>query len=46
MYKNKSDEDCFAHDDMYASSKDLAKKTVSDKIGLMKLHQILNMMDI
>ena len=47
-YRNKLDKVSIAHDAAYSYSKDLAKRTVSDKIlkELMKLLEILNMMDI
>ena len=32
MYRNELDKDCFAHDTTYSDSKDLAKRTISDKI--------------
>ena len=32
IYKNELEAACFAHDAVYANSKDLAKRTVSDKI--------------
>ena len=32
MYKNILDKSCFVHDVVYVNSKDLAKRTVSDKI--------------
>ena len=32
IYKNILDKDCFTHDTANADSKDLAKRTVSDKI--------------
>ena len=31
-YRNKLDKACFQHDTAYGSSKDLAKRTVSDKV--------------
>ena len=37
---------CFAHDAAYSDSEDLAKRTISDKIELMKLFEIVDMMDI
>ena len=48
LYRNELDKACIAHDAAYPYSKDLAKRTVSDKIlkELMKLLEILNMMDI
>ena len=32
MYRNELDKACFAHDAAYSDSKDLAKRTISDKI--------------
>ena len=32
LYWNKLDKACFAHDAAYSDSKDLAKRTISDKI--------------
>ena len=32
MYRNKLDKACFAHDAAYSNSKDLAKRTILDKI--------------
>ena len=32
LYRNESDKACFAHDAAYSESKDLAKRTISDKI--------------
>ena len=32
LYRNELDKDCFAHDVAYSDSKDLAKRTTSDKI--------------
>ena len=40
-YKNELDKACFAHDAAYSDSKDLAKRTISDKI----LKEIVDMMD-
>ena len=36
--KNKLDEACFPHDVSYTDSKDLIKRTVSDKVLKEKLH--------
>ena len=48
LYRNELDKACFAHDAAYSYSKDIAKRTVSDKIlkELMKLLEILDMLDI
>ena len=32
LYRNELDKACFAHDAAYSDSKDLAKRTISDKI--------------
>ena len=32
LYRNELDTACFAHDAAYSDSKDLAKRTISDKI--------------
>ena len=32
LYRNELDKACFAHDAAYSESKDLAKRTISDKI--------------
>ena len=32
LYRNELDKACFAHDTAYSNSKDLAKRTISDKI--------------
>ena len=32
LYRNELDKTCFAHDAAYSDSKDLAKRTISDKI--------------
>ena len=32
MYRNESDHACFARDTAYSDSKDLAKRTISDKV--------------
>ena len=32
MYKNELDKVCFSHDAAYSDNKDLAKRTISDKI--------------
>ena len=49
IYKNKLDKACFAHDASYANSTYLGKRNISDKalkVNLLKLQEILNMMDI
>ena len=32
LYRNELDKACFAHDAIYSNSKDLSKRTISDKI--------------
>ena len=39
FYKNKLDKACFAHDATYSESKDLAKRTISDKILKDRAHE-------
>ena len=49
IYRNELDKACFAHDAAYSDSKDLAKRTVSDKILKDRAYEIAinpNMMDI
>ena len=49
LYRNELDKACLTHDTAYSDIKDLAKRTSSDKIlkiELMKLLEILNLMDI
>ena len=46
LYRDELDKVCFVHDTVYSNSKDLPKRTISNKIELMKLLEILNMMDI
>ena len=36
LYRNELDKGCFAHDATYSDSKDLAKRTISDKILKIK----------
>ena len=40
LYRNELDKACFAHDAAYSDSKDLAKRTISDKILKDRAHQI------
>ena len=40
LYRNKSDKTCFAHNTAYSDSKDLVKRTVSDKILKDKAYKI------
>ena len=40
LYKNKLDKACFAHDAAYSDSKDLAKRTISDKILKDRAYEI------
>ena len=46
LYRNELDKACFAHYATYSVNKDLAKRTISDKVEFMKLLEIVNMMDI
>ena len=49
LHGNDLDKSCFAHDATYSDSKDLAKRSISDKIlkdKPMKKLEIVNMMDI
>ena len=47
IYQNKLDEACFAHNGAYSDSKDLPKRTISEKILKGRaLLEILTMMDI
>ena len=47
LYRNELDKACFAHDAAYCESKDLAKKTISDKILKDRAYEIaiVDMMD-
>ena len=40
LYRNELDKDCFAHDAAYSGSKDLAKRTISDKILKGRAYEI------
>ena len=40
MYRNELDKDCFAHDAAYSDSKDLANRTISDKILKDRAYEI------
>ena len=40
LYRNESDKACFAHDAPYSDSKDLAKRTISDKILKDRAYEI------
>ena len=40
IYKNELEKSCFAHDAAYADSKDLAKRTVSDKVSKDRAYDI------
>ena len=42
LYRNELDKACFTHDAAYFVSKDLAKRTISDKI----LKETVDMMDV
>ena len=49
LYKNELDKACFVHDKARSDSKDLAMRSISDKIlkdRAMKLLEIVNMMDV
>ena len=47
LYRNELDKVCFAHDAAYFDGKDLAKRTISDKILKERAYEItINMMDI
>ena len=41
IYKNELDKACFAHDAAYSDSKDLAKRTISDKILKERAYKML-----
>ena len=48
LHRMKLEKTCFGHDAAYFESKDLAKRTISDKIlkkKLMKLQETVDMMD-
>ena len=40
LYRNELDKACFAHDAAYSDSKDLAKRTISDKILKNRAYEI------
>ena len=40
IYEKKLDKACFAHDAAYADSKDLAKRTISNKVFKGKVYEI------
>ena len=42
IYKNELDKDCFQHDIAYGKSKDLIKRTQSDKVLKDKAFKIAN----
>ena len=46
LHRNELDKACFAYDSTYSESKDLAKRTISNKREPMNLLEIVNMMDI
>ena len=47
IYRNKLDEACFQHDAAYSDSKDLTKRTATEKkIKILKLKAVQNMMGI
>ena len=46
LYRNEWHKACLVYDSVYSDSKDLAKRTILNKIELMKLLEMLNMMDI
>ena len=41
MYKNELDKACFPHDAVYSDGKDLARRTISDKIWKDKVYEIV-----
>ena len=41
IYKNELHKACFAHDDAFADSKDLAKRIVSDKVLKDRVYEII-----
>ena len=40
LYRNELDKACFAHDAVYSNSKDLAKRTISDRILKGRAYEI------
>ena len=40
LYRNELDKDCFTHDATYSDNKDLAKRTISDRISKNKAYEI------
>ena len=40
LYRNELEKACFAHDTAYSDSKDLAKRTISDKILKDRAYEI------
>ena len=40
LYRNELDETCFAHDAAYSKKKDVANRTISDKIFKDRAHEI------
>ena len=40
LHRNELDKACFAHDAAYSDGKDLAKRTISDKISKNKAYEI------
>ena len=50
LYRNELDKACFAHNATYSDSKDLAKRTISDKIIKNRAYEIarnnVNLIDI
>ena len=40
LYRNELEKSCFSHDAAYSESKDLAKKTISDKVLKDRAHEI------
>ena len=41
LYRNELDKACFAHNTAYSESKDLAKRTVSDKTLINRAYEIV-----
>ena len=46
LYKNELDKFSFVHDAAYSDSKDLLKRTISDKILRDRANEIMDKMDI
>ena len=46
LCRNEIDKACFAHDAAYSDSKDLAKRTISNKILKDRSYELLEMVDM